>query len=157
MIALVFALLAFGSYRLGVHTLKGQGYEDLVIGNFANYTPQWLLRHNLGLTDSVVVISVSISLGAIAVFVALLRRRWWLAGQLVAFAAVSFACARVLKPALLGHCLCRFIRPPRTPRPADTRCSPSPPDSCSSARCPGRGAPPAPCSPPPTPCSWASL
>ncbi len=99
-IALVFALLAFGSYRLGVHTLKGQGYEDLVIGNFANYTPQWLLRHNLGLTDSVVVISVSISLGAIAVFVALLRRRWWLAGQLVAFAAVSFACARVLKPAL---------------------------------------------------------
>lgn len=33
-IALVFALLAFGSYRLGVHTLKGQGYEDLVIGNF---------------------------------------------------------------------------------------------------------------------------
>lgn len=99
-IALVFALLAFGSYRLGVHTLKGQGYEDLVIDNFANYTPQWLLRHNLGLTDSVVVISVSISLGAIAVFVALLRRRWWLAGQLVAFAAVSFACARVLKPAL---------------------------------------------------------
>lgn len=56
---------------------------------FANYTPQWLLRHNLGLTDSVVVISVSISLGAIAVFVALLRRCWWLAGQLVAFAAVS--------------------------------------------------------------------
>lgn len=98
--AVVFALLAFASYWFGVQTTSGQGYEALVIDNFANTVPQWLLDYNLRLTNSTVVVAVSLTFGAVAIIVALIRRRWWLAGQLVVFAAVSYGLARLLKTVL---------------------------------------------------------
>lgn len=95
--ALVFLAIAFGAYWVGVHTPDGQSFEDLAVMNFAAVMPAWM---GFGDLRSVVVIGVGLALGAVALVVALARRRWWLVGQLAVYAAIAFAAGKALKPLL---------------------------------------------------------
>ncbi|KFI63250.1 phosphatase PAP2 family protein [Bifidobacterium cuniculi] len=94
---LAFAAIAAAAYWLGVRTAAGQSFEDLAIMNYASTLPSWLPLAGI---RSVAVVAVSLALGAVGAVVAAVRRRWWLLGQLAAFAALAFLASRILKPVL---------------------------------------------------------
>ncbi len=94
--------LALGglAYWLGVHTVLGQSYEDQVITSYASRMPAFLSSTAFPFSNSLVVIITSLVMGALALVVALVRKRWWLAVQLAGFIVVAFIASRVLKPVL---------------------------------------------------------
>ena len=103
-LCVVFALVLFASaagiWWLGVRTENGQSFDDLAVANFNRYLPGWLtavlhpftLNTGFGSTtiSSLIIIAVSALLAIAAGVVTLIRRRWWLAGQLVVFGAVCY-------------------------------------------------------------------
>lgn len=92
--------LGFGAYWLGVHTVLGQSFEDQVFSTYAGTMPAVMAARNFPFGISVVVIAVSLVFGAIALVVALARKRWRLAIQLAVFAALALAAGKLLKPIL---------------------------------------------------------
>lgn len=105
-LCLVFALLmlggAAGVWWLAVMTENGQAYDDMVWSFAGQRLPAWLRLDFLtliGVSSSVFIIAVSGLFALIALVVTLVRRRWWLLGQLAAFAALCVA-ARFLKGVL---------------------------------------------------------
>lgn len=93
----VFLMIAAAVYWLGVRTVAGQTFEDLVIVNYALTMPSWL---SFGHLQSPIIIGIALVFGVVAFVVAALRRRWWLVGQLAVYSAVCFAAAKLLKPYL---------------------------------------------------------
>lgn len=98
--AVVIVALAFGVWWLGVCTMDGQSFDDMATMSYAKSMPGWLSSRMWPLSKSMVVFAVSGLMAVVAVLVAVMRKRWWLLGQMAAFAAAVLAVAHWLKPAL---------------------------------------------------------
>lgn len=99
-LGLLLVALAFAVWWVGVHTMDGQAFEDMVW----SYLPS-LIPGAVGVVAglfarSVVVIAVSAGFAGVAVAFAVVRRRWWLLGQMAVLALLGYA-ASWLKPLLV--------------------------------------------------------
>lgn len=104
MLSVVFGLLllaaAVGVWWLGVRTMEGQSYEDMVWSKFDAALPGWLEPVVHVFTISTVVIATSAIMSIIALAVLIVRKRWLLIAQLAVFGGSCFAAAELLKPLL---------------------------------------------------------
>ena len=99
-----------GIWWLAVRTATGQQFDDMVLAGFAANMPAWLSASTvlgLPLSSSPVMIGVAVVFAVAGMVTALVRRRWWLAVQLVAFFAVAYGTAKVLKQVLPRDMLVR--------------------------------------------------
>ena len=104
MLSVVFGLLllaaAVGVWWLGVRTMEGQSYEDMVWSKFDAALPGWLEPVVHVFTISTVVIATSAIMSIIALAVLIVRKRWLWIAQLAVFGGICFAAAELLKPLL---------------------------------------------------------
>jgi len=93
-------LASAGVWWLGVRTLEGQSYEDIVWSKFDAALPGWLepIVHIFTISGVVIALSVLMALAALACLI--VRRRWILIAQMAVFGVVCFAAAELLKPLL---------------------------------------------------------
>jgi membrane-associated phospholipid phosphatase len=102
-LAVVLALLclacAAGVYWFGVHTLRGQGYDELMWSTFGKTAPGWLQVVAHALSRRVVVPAISFTIAVVALVVIGVRRRWRLMAQGLLFGAACYG-ASWLKPLL---------------------------------------------------------
>lgn len=95
----VFGLLliaaGFGIWWVCVFTEDGQSYDELVWKNLVTGVPGAVGSLMPLVAQSWLVIAISCLLAVIGVVSALVRRRWWLVGQIVVFAAVCLAVTRI--------------------------------------------------------------
>lgn len=95
----VFGLLliaaGFGIWWVCVFTEDGQSYDELVWKNLVAGVPGAVGGLMSLVAQSWLVIAISCLLAVIGVVSALVRRRWWLVGQIVVFAAVCLAVTRI--------------------------------------------------------------
>ena len=95
----VFGLLliaaGFGIWWVCVFTEDGQSYDELVWKNLSTNVPDAVGGLMSLVAQSWLVIAISCLLAVIGVVSALVRRRWWLVGQIVVFAAVCLAVTRI--------------------------------------------------------------
>lgn len=95
----VFGLLliaaGFGIWWVCVFTEDGQSYDELVWKNLVTGAPGAVGGLMSLVAQSWLVIAISCLLAVIGVVSALVRRRWWLVGQIVVFAAVCLAVTRI--------------------------------------------------------------
>lgn len=95
----VFGLLLiaarFGIWWVCVFTEDGQSYDELVWKNLSTNVPDAVGSLMSLVAQSWLVIAISCLLAVIGVVSALVRRRWWLVGQIVVFAAVCLAVTRI--------------------------------------------------------------
>lgn len=89
-----------GIWWLGVRTMDGQSYEDIVWSKFDAALPGWLEPVVHVFTISAVVIAVSVIMSVIAIAVLVVRKRWLTIAQLAVFGGLCFAAAELLKPLL---------------------------------------------------------
>ena len=98
-LCVVFGLLliaiGFGVWWGCVFTENGQSYDELVWKNLHNDVPSWATGVMNAVAQSWLVIAVSCTIAAIGIITALIRRRWWLAGQIAVFAVVCLAVTRI--------------------------------------------------------------
>lgn len=89
-----------GVWWLGVYTLSGQSYEDMVWSKFPHVLPAWLgpVVHIFAI--SLLVQGVSVAMAIIALIVLIVRKRWLLIMQLAVFGGLCFTAAKVLKSVL---------------------------------------------------------
>ena len=82
-----------------VWTVPGQTYDDMALTNFRGFLDQApLVKAYLGLfTIPFVTVAICVVLGLVALVVVLVRRRWWLLGQVAVYALVVYGAARILK------------------------------------------------------------
>ena len=82
-----------------VWTVPGQTYDDMALTNFRGFLDQApLLEAYLGLfAMPYVTVVICVVLGLAALVVVLVRRRWWLLGQVAVYALVVYGAARILK------------------------------------------------------------
>lgn len=103
-LSVVFGLLllaaAAGVWWLGVRTMEGQSYEDMVWSKFDAALPGWLEPVVHVFTISTVVVVTSAIMSIIALAVLIVRKRWLLIAQLAVFGGICFAAAELLKPLL---------------------------------------------------------
>lgn len=99
-LAALFFAAACALWWVAVRTVSGQSYEEMVIQNFNDYGLlsefAFLLRP---LRNSLFVIIISAMIAVCALSIAVVRKRWWLIGQCVAFATVALS-SDILKRAL---------------------------------------------------------
>ncbi|QSY58789.1 phosphatase PAP2 family protein [Bifidobacterium imperatoris] len=88
-------LAAFGIWWLCVYTENGQSYDEIVWSQLPAHVPVWISGVIYAVAQSWLVIAVSCVLGGIGVIIALVRRRWWLVGQMAVFAAVCLAVTQI--------------------------------------------------------------
>lgn len=95
----VFGLLliaaGFGIWWVCVFTEDGQSYDELVWKNLVTGVPDAVGSLMSLVAQSWLVIAISCLLAVIGVVSALVRRRWWLVGQIVVFAVVCLAVTRI--------------------------------------------------------------
>lgn len=95
----VFGLLliaaGFGIWWVCVFTEDGQSYDELVWKNLVTGVTGAVGGLMSLVAQSWLVIAISCLLAVIGVVSALVRRRWWLVGQIVVFAAVCLAVTRI--------------------------------------------------------------
>ncbi|TPF93131.1 phosphoesterase [Bifidobacterium sp. UTBIF-68] len=89
------AAAAFGIWWVCVHTENGQSYDEIVWVNLPTSLPAWASGPMNLVAQSWLVITVSCVLGGLGLVAALVRRRWWLVGQMVVFAAVCLAATQL--------------------------------------------------------------
>ena len=98
-LCVVFGLLliaiGFGVWWGCVFTENGQSYDELVWKNLHNDVPSWATGVMNAVAQSWLAIAVSCPVAAIGIITALIRRRWWLAGQIAVFAVVCLAVTRI--------------------------------------------------------------
>lgn len=98
--ALVLLAAAGGVWWLGVRTVDGQSYDDMVESSFADvFAGSDWMSTLLGRGVHTTVLIVSLVIAFAAALITAVRRRWWLLGQLGVFAALCFA-ATFLKSVL---------------------------------------------------------
>lgn len=95
----VFGLLliaaGFGIWWVCVFTEDGQSYDELVWKNLVTNVPDAVGGLMSLVAQSWLVVAISCLLAVIGVVSALVRRRWWLVGQIVVFAVVCLAVTRI--------------------------------------------------------------
>lgn len=90
-LGLLLVALAFAAWWLGVRTMDGQAFEDMVWSYLPSLLPG-AVRTVVGLVArSIVVIALSAVFAIVGVACAILRRRWWLLGQMVVLALLGYA------------------------------------------------------------------
>lgn len=93
-LCIVFGLMLLaasaGVWWLGVRTANGQNFDDEVWTLLDGSLPSWLRAMVHMLTASSTIIIISVALAVVGVAVAVIRRRWWLLGQLVVFTALCY-------------------------------------------------------------------
>lgn len=95
----VFGLLllaaAAGVWWLGVRTVDGQSYDDMVYTYLPDMLPGWMapVVGVFAVSLVVEVVAALLAVGALASAVA--RRRWWLIGQAAAFGLLCLAVSRL--------------------------------------------------------------
>lgn len=99
-LGLLLLAAAAGVWWLGVRTMEGQSYEDMVWSKFDAALPGWLEPVVHVFTISTVVIATSAIMSIIALAVLIVRKRWLLIAQLAVFGGICFAAAELLKPLL---------------------------------------------------------
>lgn len=114
---LLLLLAAAGVWWLGVRTAQGQNYDDMVFANLDTVMPAAPMALLRLFTHTYVVIGVSVATGVAAALVTVMRRRWWLLGQLVLFALLVFA-AHMLKYRLPRPVLVNTISNPANSAPS---------------------------------------
>lgn len=88
-------VLAGAAWWLGVCTQNGQSYDDMVESSFSSIVPGWVSAVlGVGTHPMVLIVSTIIAVGAVAI--AVVRKRWWLLGQMAVFAVLCF-CMSLLK------------------------------------------------------------
>ncbi|WEV46512.1 phosphatase PAP2 family protein [Bifidobacterium sp. ESL0690] len=96
-LAVVLALLCFASaaaiYWFGVHTMEGQSFDEIVWQNFNMSAPSWIIAVAHVLNRGVVIVVTSLTIAVIAFIIAVVRKRWWLVGQMAVFGGVAYAAA----------------------------------------------------------------
>ena len=97
---LILLACAAGIWWLGVRTLEGQSYEDMVWSQFASLLPAWLEPVVNVFVVSDVVAPVSYAVMAAALVVLIVRKRWIAIAQSAVFGIVSFVVAESLKATL---------------------------------------------------------
>lgn len=97
---LILLACAAGVWWLGVRTLEGQSYEDMVWSQFASLLPAWLEPVVNVFVVSDVVAPVSYAVMAAALVVLIVRKRWIAIAQSAVFGIVSFVVAESLKATL---------------------------------------------------------
>lgn len=95
---LLLVAAAFGVWWLGSHTEAGQSFDDMAEIAFPKAVPGWL-GGMLALGTHWVVVIGSVLLALVAALVAVVRKRWWLLGQLGVFGVLSYGLTW-LKPLL---------------------------------------------------------
>lgn len=89
--AVFFFAASAGVWWLGVRTMEGQSYDDLVFSSFkSEAVPGWLAVMIRPLVSEWVSASISVVLMVVALIVVVARRRWWAIGQSV---VLVLACA----------------------------------------------------------------
>ena len=99
-LGLLLLAAAAGVWWLGVRTMEGQSYEDMVWSKFDAALPGWLEPVVHVFTISTVVVATSVIMSIIALVVLIVRKRWLLIAQLAVFGGICFAAAELLKPLL---------------------------------------------------------
>ena len=98
-LCVVFGLLliaiGFGVWWGCVFTENGQSYDELGLEKPAQRCTVLGHRRDERVAQSWLVIAVSCTIAAIGIITALIRRRWWLAGQIAVFAVVCLAVTRI--------------------------------------------------------------
>lgn len=89
--ALALLLVAGVVWWLGVRTMDGQSYDEMVFTRFMAFLPDWIGAVVRVFTFRYFVVATSLAIGAVAVIVVIVRRRWWLLLQMLVFAALSGA------------------------------------------------------------------
>lgn len=89
--ALMLTMMAFGLWWVCVCTEYGQTFDELVWANAVRLTPGWATGVLNAVAQSWLVIAISCVLAVVGAVCALVRRRWWLVGQIVVFAALCYA------------------------------------------------------------------
>lgn len=97
-LALLLLAAAAGAYWFGVRTETGQAFDDMVETNLAANLPGSLGTFLAAVTH-LAVVAGSVAFAVVAAIVVIVRKRWWLLGQLAAFGILCFA-ASFLKDVL---------------------------------------------------------
>ncbi|WP_314685757.1 phosphatase PAP2 family protein [uncultured Bifidobacterium sp.] len=91
LLGLLLVGLAFAAWWVGVRTMDGQAFEDMVWSYLPSLLPA-VMRTVVGLVArSAVVIALSAAFAIVGVACAIFRRRWWLLGQMVVLALLGYA------------------------------------------------------------------
>lgn len=99
-IGVVLLLASAITWWVGVRTVTGQEYDDLVWTHFHDAVPSWLTPALSLFTNTYAVPAVAVVMAVIVIVVSVLRKRWWLLGQLFVFMVVCAVIPRLLKGAL---------------------------------------------------------
>ena len=112
LLGVLLLVAAGGVWWLSVRTVAGQQLDDMILGSFHETVPGWMtgtVGVGAALSSSAFMIGVAAAMGVAGLAVALLRRRWWLAGQTAGFAVIAYAAARLLKELLPRETLVRTV------------------------------------------------
>lgn len=91
--ALAFAGAAFGVYWLGVQTMLGQSYDDIVFVSLTSMYANNEFLHIVAIPfDHTIMLIVSAVIAALGLLITALRKRWWLFAQMALLAALAYAC-----------------------------------------------------------------
>lgn len=107
-----------GVWWLGVRTMDGQSYEDIVWTKFDSALPGWLEPVVHIFSFSPVVIAISVAMAAIAIIVLAVRKRWLAIAQIAVFGGLCFAAAELLKPLLPRPYLINLTSNPNNSAPS---------------------------------------
>jgi membrane-associated phospholipid phosphatase len=99
-IGVVLLCAAAAVWWLGVRTVTGQEYDDLVWTHFHDAVPTWMAPAMSLFTATYTVPVVVGVLAIIVLAVTVVRKRWWLIGQLVVFVALWAVLPGLLKSTL---------------------------------------------------------
>lgn len=97
---LILLASSVGVWWLGVYTLSGQSYEDMVWSKFSDALPAWFGPVVHVFTISRLVQGISVAMAIAALIVLIVRKRWLLIAQLAVFGGLCFTAAKVLKATL---------------------------------------------------------
>lgn len=89
-LAIAYFAGAAGVYWAGVHTPRGQNYDDMVWLVMRSHIPVWLSSVSALLSQEATVLVISIVLVAVAFIVMIVRKRWWLIAQGLAFGVICY-------------------------------------------------------------------
>ncbi len=99
-LGVLFLCAAGNVWWLGVRTVSGQEYDDLVWTHFRDAVPSWMAPVMGVFTSSFAAPVVVGVLSVISLVLIVLRKRWWMIGQFVVLIALCAVIPGILKSSL---------------------------------------------------------